>query len=568
MCGVWGALRPPGAPPLPPSTVASCLAALSARGPDATASCAASPTIQLGFTRLAINGLTPAGMQPFSASGSSLVCNGEIYNHASLGAAIHATLTSGSDCEVLLPLWASMGGDAVAFCRSLDGVFALLLAEAPSPAFPGGRLLVARDPYGVRPLYTATTEGGGVRMWASEVKGLVAAGAGVEGIAPFPPGHVGLYDGASGGLLSLTRYHAVPWVKNPSLAEDGHAKAAVRTALTSAVVKRLLAERPIGALLSGGLDSSLIAALVQRELVAAGSPPLQTFSIGMAGSSDLAHARLVADHIGSVHHEVVVSEDEFWGAVPAVVAAIESWDITTVRASVGNWLVARYVAANSDVKVVFNGDGADEASGSYLYFYNAPSDAAFEAEVGRLLEDIHAFDVLRSDRTISCHGLEARTPFLDKQFVATYLSCATALRRPVRAGAGGAVGVPEKDLLRRAFDDSAAPLLPASVLWRRKEAFSDGVSQPTKAWYEVIAERVDGELPGDGWREAAAALGGPPGSAPYTKESFFYRTLFEKSLGKAAVATVPYFWLPRWCGDARDPSARTLAVYAEGDGKG
>ena len=275
--------------------------------------------------------------------------------------------------------------------------------------------------------------------------------------------------------------------------------------------------------------------------------------------------------------QVLTTEEAFCAAIPTVVRAIESYDVTTVRASVGNFLIAKHVAEHTDVKVLFNGDGADEASGSYMYFYGAPTDAAYEVECGRLLADIHLFDVLRSDRSIAAHGLEARTPFLDRAFVATYLAVPTALRRPRLSGSAerdagkvghGAVSASaarmEKQLLREAFDDGST--LPAAVLWRRKEAFSDGVSTPTRSWHTVVQEhvaRVTEGLPGfDDWQATAAAYVSAPGAAPRTREALYYRRLFEEAYGAAAASVIPYAWLPRWVpGGAADPSARTLAAY-------
>lgn len=325
----------------------------------------------------------------------------------------------------------------------------------------------------------------------------------------------------------------------------------LRTALESAVRKRMMTERPVAALLSGGLDSSLIAALVARELRKAGAPSLKTFSIGMEGSKDLFYAKKVAEWIGSEHHEIVMSADKFYAAIPCVIRAIESYDTTSVRASVGNWLVSREVAQQTDCKVVFNGDGSDEVFGSYLYFYNAPNNSAYEEEVTRLLDEIHMFDVLRSDRCISSHGLEPRTPFLDKQFVGVVRSIATEWLRPV---AGRQV---EKWLLRRAFDDGMT--LPHDVLWRRKEAFSDGVSSPEKSWYEVIQERAATFVPED-WSEKAEIQ--YPNLTPQTPEQYMYRFFFEAEYGKPNSQTIfPHFWMPRWSPGATDPSARTLAIY-------
>jgi asparagine synthase (glutamine-hydrolysing) len=315
----------------------------------------------------------------------------------------------------------------------------------------------------------------------------------------------------------------------------------------------MLTERPVAALLSGGIDSSLIASLVQKNLRRMGAPPLKTFSIGMPGSTDLKYARKVADWIGSDHTEILLTADDFFKAIPHVIRSIESYDTTTVRASVGNWLVSREIAKRCNAKVVFNGDGSDEVFGSYLYFYNAPNDRAFEEEVTRLLDDIYLYDVLRSDRTISTHGLEPRTPFLDKQFVNVARSISTYWRRPIR---GERV---EKWLLRRAFDDGYT--LPYDVLWRRKEAFSDGVSSTEKSWYEEIQDRVKEFVPDD-WREKAERS--YTHLTPQTQEQYYYRYLFECEFGKNPVVTcVHYFWMPRWTPGATDPSARTLALYQE-----
>jgi asparagine synthase (glutamine-hydrolysing) len=326
----------------------------------------------------------------------------------------------------------------------------------------------------------------------------------------------------------------------------------VQASLEAAVHKRLLAERPVAALLSGGLDSSLIAGLVQQSMKARGRC-LETFSIGMAGSTDLRFAGYVAGWIGSKHHEIVVTADEMFAAIPSVIRAIESYDITTVRASVGNWMVARAVRSQSDCKVVFNGDGSDEVWGSYLYMGRAPSGAAFERESERLLEEIHQYDVLRSDRCLAAHGLEARTPFLDKQFVGVARSAPTGLRRwsakRLPEGCSGS-GQVEKQLLREAFAQTG--LLPGDVMWRKKEAFSDGVSGTERSWFEEIQTRVSGLVPADWETQAARWTPRPP-----TAEAFWYRSLYEEYYGSLAKPW-PY-WMPRWSPETKDPSARTLA---------
>ena len=494
------------------------------RGPEATCVKEYSDSF-FGFTRLAINGLNPAGMQPFELGECVWMCNGEIYNAGSIQETLGYKNNSSSDCEVLGHLWERLR-DPVSFCRTLDGVFSLVLYDK-------NEYIVARDPYGVRPLYYSEDRFYGF-SFASERKALESLIEDRAKIFEFPPGEVWSIKGSS---CVKSVYHSVPWIKQLNSLPVDTLKL-VRHSLVAAVEKRLLTERPIAALLSGGLDSSLIAALVQKMLKERNLPPLKTFSIGMKGSSDLKYAQEVAKWIGSEHHEVVVTADEMFQCIPEVIHDIESYDITTVRASVGNWMIAREIRRRTDCKVVFNGDGSDEVWGSYLYFYKAPNDYAFEADCIRLLKEIHRYDVLRSDRSISSHGLEARTPFLDKQFVAVAMSVPTEFRRPSK-------GRMEKQLLREAFDD----LLPPSVLWRKKEAFSDGVSGVERSWFQEIQERVSTLT--EGWEAFAEPR-------PKTAEAFYYRSIYE-SLYKKTGDYWP-FWMPRWSPETSDPSARTLSL--------
>lgn len=518
--------------------------------------------ITMGFTRLAINGCNENGMQPFQKSQIAWMCNGEIYNWRSIAAEHNFLEPSGSDCEVLGDLYAKYQDNLISLFRSLDGVFAIVIVDLERK-----RLIVARDPYGVRPLYIGTkflykhengntfTIGTSNVMFASEFKALLHIN---DTIVPFPPGSYQVWDIVSKKMIVSEKYHTTPWLTNPLFTLSNPngldmACMALRFALEDAVAKRMMTERPVAALLSGGIDSSLIASLVQKQLRRLNLPPLKTFSIGMPGSTDLKFARKVADWIGSDHTEIVMTPKEFFNAIPNVIYSIETYDTTSVRASVGNWLVSKEIRKRCDAKVVFNGDGSDEVFGSYLYFYNAPNDRAFEEEVSRLLDDIHLFDVLRSDRSISSHGLEPRTPFLDKQFVNVARSVATYWRRPYKGRQM------EKWILRRAFDDNMT--LPHEVLWRRKEAFSDGVSSQEKSWYEEIQDRVKEFVPED-WKEKAERS--YTHLPPQTPEQYYYRYSFEAQFGKASVQTcVPYFWMPKWSPGATDPSARTLAVYHE-----
>lgn len=564
MCGIWAWLYTKGHKRLDNHWIqTNCLTYLEARGPEGTClEDISGGEIEgtFGFTRLAINGLNEAGMQPFHSEIGSWICNGEIYNHSAIETNIGYENNSGSDCEVLGALYRSCGGDPIAFCRALDGVFAIVFHDKLRNHF-----IVTRDPYGVRPLYyTRTYNGereGNTYVFASERKALEEIASKEELMKPcfsppkvyeFPPGEVWIFDGATGVLTQPheAKYHTIPWIKMAS--EDGWADR-LKESLIIAVQKRLMTERPVAALLSGGVDSSLIAALVQRELKRLGKPSLKTFSIGMEGSTDLKYARKVAEYIGSDHTEIVTTADEMFSCIPQVIRDIESYDITTVRASVGNWMVAREIQKRTDCKVVFNGDGSDEVFGSYLYFKRAPSDFAFEMESERLLAEISKYDVLRSDRSISSHGLEPRTPFLDKQFVSVALSLPTELRRPTDKRI-------EKWALRTAF--TSMNLLPEEVLWRKKEAFSDGVSSTEKSWFQEIQERIESKgLVPDDWErstEEKFRWGIHDSFLPRTKEAYYYRDLFETMYKHTG--DYWHFWMPKWSPETKDPSARTLQL--------
>ena len=516
------------------------------RGPEGTKTTEFTNKAFLGFTRLAINGLTDNGMQPMEQEDLIWVVNGEIYNWRQLSDVNLLTCETGSDCEVIGALYNDMYAskpmeEIGSLFSSLDGVFAVIMIDKKN-----NRLIVARDPYGVRPLFVGVSQD--TLVFGSELKSLNLV---CDEVEPFPCGTVNVYDIDSRELLYSEVYHKISTIALPVFNNVELSAASIRQALLAAVKKRMMTERPVAVLLSGGLDSSLVASLVASELVAAGKPPLKTFSIGMAGSSDLAHAKLVADWIHSDHTEIVVTPEEMFAAISPVIFHIESYDTTTVRASVGNWLVSKAVKEMSDCKVVFNGDGADEVFGSYLYIYGAPSLKEYESEVLRLLDEIHTFDVLRSDRSISSNGLEPRTPFLDKAFVQTVLSIPAKYRMPRHNG------LCEKWLLRRAFDNGTT--LPNEVLWRRKEAFSDGVSGTKKSWYKIIEEMVADRVP-VGWSEIAATKYSE--NVPTTPEMYYYRSCFEGFYGgNFSLTTVPHFWMPKWS-KTTDPSARTLENYA------
>jgi asparagine synthase (glutamine-hydrolysing) len=543
MCGItllWGAS-------VTDKTLTKSLAALAPRGPDiARKEILVHPAtglpLHVGFARLHIQGTASGAEQPFRLRDGRLVAiNGEIFNSEILIRQLNLDVPGGaSDCAVV-PALLERGMGLPEVARQLDGDFAIVLVDPDA-----GIVEVARDPYGVRPLFWGY--GGGWSGIVSEIKGLPN---GATHIAVVEPGTAATFRITEMPMNpTVTAWHQVPWLKVPrwrasleGLTEGGQA---LRHALEEAVTKRMSTVRAIGACLSGGLDSSLVAALAARRLARSGKR-LHTYSIGMEGSPDLAHARLVAAHIGSEHHERIVSPEECLAVIPTVIRAIESFDITTVRASVGNYLVGQLVKeVTPDVKVVLNGDGADEALGGYLYMRAAPDDAAFEMETDRLLREIHRYDVARSERSMATHGLESRSPFLDRQFIAVARALPTDALR-------SRADMIEKTILRTAFAGSG--LLPEKVLWRRKEAFSDGISRAERSWFEMA--RAEGE------RQARNGTATYEVNPPPTPEALWYRTLFHASYPAAAAAAVaPAMWMPRFVA-ATDPSARTLALYSQ-----
>jgi len=552
MCGIcilWGEH-------IDPATHQACLDALGPRGPDITQSEIIQHTtgldVAIGFSRLHIQGEKSGAEQPFKMSdGRQVLCNGEIFNSDILLKKLGLVVSPGSsDCAVI-PALLERGLPLEIVARQLDGDFAIVVLDLKA-----GTATVARDPYGVRPLFFASCSDSSWSGLASELKGF-PKGTNATLVEAVEPGTVVVYSFDSNVEKETKTWHQAPWLKTPywrsSLEGLTAGGQALRHALEEAVMKRLTTVRAIGACLSGGLDSSLIAAIAAKQLAKKGIP-LHTYSVGMEGSPDLEHARLVAKHIKSIHHERVLTAEECLAVIPEVVKAIESFDITTVRASVGNYFVGRLVATETpDVKVVLNGDGADEILGGYLYMRAAPDDAAFEAETDRLLAEIHRYDVLRSERSMAAHGLESRSPFLDRQFVSVARSLPTEALRP-------SATMIEKTILRTAFSEDG--ILPAKVLWRRKEAFSDGISRAEKSWFQLAAAKgeavVGSGSPVSGWKAKAAGYEVNP---PPTAEALWYRELFHQNYPiSASAAVAPAMWMPRFV-NATDPSARTLSLY-------
>lgn len=581
MCGIFTLLN--NHDHIPQSIIQSCFEKGKGRGPEFSTLYHCAIKAQLGFHRLAINGLNNAANQPIRIQNISLICNGEIYNYRELYKTLNVLPTTDSDCEVIIHMYLKYGMEYT--LRMLDGVFSFVLIDTkynmPS------KMYIARDPYGVRPLYQMKpiskfkTSNNHLYGFASEIKGLYEIYTHIKdincikrtmnpmhaskypdySIEQFLPGTFSYYELPSNvhkpwKFISSQQYHSHGFHSNmyTDYTNTSIIYSNIRKYLINAVHKRCsTTDRPIACLLSGGLDSSLITAIVNNYHIQNDLPTLETYSIGIEGSDDLKHAQIVANFLGTKHTEIVLTEHEFINAIPEVIKCIESYDTTTVRASIGNWLLGKYISKHSDAKVIFNGDGSDELTGGYLYMGCAPDEFDFDKECRRLLKDIHTFDVLRSDKSISSHGLEPRTPFLDREWVEFYLSIPAHIRFHTNDK------LPEKYLIRKAFSREEYvkydknPILPDSVLWRRKEAFSDGVSTQNRSLYQIIQEHMVKTV--DLYSDSSLQTHLPP----QTHEQIYYRTIFEEHYAGLG-HIIPYFWMPKYV-KATDSSARTLSIY-------
>ena len=501
------------------------------------------PAIVLGFHRLAINGFkNPKSEQPLKYNNCTLICNGEIYNWEYLHSIIKIPKDSCSDCEIIIHLYKKFGIEYT--LQILDGVFSFILIDHET-----SEIFVARDMYGVRPLFIGIQNN--TIIFSSILKCFLPFQKyGNTFAKQFTPGTYSKFIKDSNNkwthkIQNKCFSKNLLLFNNRMTWEDTDKN--IFNLLSEAVKKRVKnTDRSIACLLSGGLDSSVVTALVKKHLPK--NVELHTWSIGFEGSQDLYYAQKVADHLNTIHHSIVVEEQEFLDAIPEVIETIESYDTTTVRASVGNWLISKYIKENSDAKVIFNGDGSDEVSGGYMYFHSAPNCLDFDFECRRLLKDIHYFDVLRSDRSIASHGLEPRTPFLDKTFVQYYLSIPENFRFQTHTKGC------EKYLIRNAFNNN---LLPKDVLWRTKEAFSDGVSSNKKPWYQVIQDYlIEQQYEPKLSNEEYQKMHNPP----KTLEQKYYRDIFISKFDDNFSNTIPYFWMPKFV-EATDSSARTLDIY-------
>ena len=479
----------------------------------------------LGFHRLAIMGLDESGMQPFSLDGNYLVCNGEIYGFRKIKKELESeyTFKSESDCEILLPMYEKYG---LSMFEKLDAEFALIIYDKKT-----GKLVAARDSIGIRPLFYAVGKDGEM-MFASEAKNLVGL---ADKIMPFPPGHY-YADG------KFVCYNDIAKRETPVSDDIDTVCRKIHDKLVAGIEKRLDSDAPLGFLLSGGLDSSLVCSVSSKLM----KKKIRTFAIGMSEDAiDLKYAKEVADYIGSDHTEIIIDKEKVISSLEEVVSILGTYDITTIRASMGMYLICRAIHETTDVRVLLTGEISDEIFG-YKYTDFAPDAEAFQREAEKRLSELYMYDVLRADRCISANSMEARVPFGDLDFVKYVMSIPASMKMNTY-GKG-------KYLLRRAFEGD---YLPENILWREKAAFSDAVGHSMVDYIKEYAASLYTDEEFEEKRKKYTF------AAPFTKESLLYRELFEKYYpGQAEM--VKDFWMPNksWenC-DVDDPSARVLKNY-------
>lgn len=495
------------------------------RGPDMSR-IITNPLGTFGFHRLAIMDVSEHGMQPFIDGPVMAVCNGEIYNEHAIKATFKGyPFQCHSDCEVLIPMYQRYG---IEMAKHLDAEFAFVLTDELNK-----RIIAARDPIGIRPLFYGYQKKTRKIAFASEAKALIEL---CDEIHPFPIGT--LYD--TGHFIP---YRDITKTKSETITDETQIKTVIREKLTAGVQKRMMSDVPVGYLLSGGLDSSLVCAIAARV----SDKPLTTFAIGMdTDAIDLKYAKIVAQHLKSDHHEIIMTIKDVMQALPEVVRMLETYDITTIRASLGMYLLCKGIRERSDIKVLLSGEISDELFG-YKYTDFAPSPKAFQIESEKRLRELYEYDVLRADRCIAAWSLEARVPFGDLDFVSSVLAIDPSMKMNTRK-----MG---KYWLRAAFEEG--DYLPESILWRDKAAFSDAVGHSMVDALKAQAELLYSDAE---FKDRVLSYADCP---PISKEALWYRDLFE-SFYPHQSHWITAYWMPNkhWEGCAvNDPSARVLSNY-------
>ena len=478
-----------------------------------------------GFHRLSINDVSEKGDQPFELNGEFLMCNGEIYNYDILQAREQFPLVSKSDCEILLHLFQKYGVESA--LDMIDGVFAMVYVQAD-------RIYMIRDHIGVKPLFYTRSFDNKSYTIASEP---IALDGMKETICEILPGTFTYFTKDCLTMETVT-YFTLP--KEVTYTNENMAIQTIRISMVNAIRKRLCSDRPIGCLLSGGLDSSLVASILTRVMnenkTAQNAIKLKTFSVGFPDSTDLVYARKVAEYLQTDHHEYVIQYEDALKYIPHVIKKLGTYDTTTIRASTPMFMLCEWINKNFKEKVIFSGEGSDEIFCGYLYSHNAPTSEDLFYDSIRLVENLYKYDVLRADRCTAGNSLEFREPFLDQELLDVALGLSGELKKP--KDKDGVIF--EKHILRTAFEG----YLPYEVLWRRKAAFSDAVSSSEKPWYKWIQEHT----------ETLQVL-----DFKGTRESNYYKTIFT-SIYKNYKPLVP-LWLPRWSNTGDEPSATVLNVY-------
>ena len=512
--------------------------------------------VWIGFHRLALLDTSFKSNQPFVFQEKErtviFICNGEIYNFRELIEKYDLPINTDSDCMTIPELYLKYTrneGDVKEFFElfqdNIKGEFAFVMFEFDRLKNLK-KIFASRDQIGIRPLYTNTTITDEL-IFSSEVKGTNSYDGEIE---EFPPGCITIYNFDDFGKQvdkTIYTFKNVYVQDNFTSSEEYHLQS-VKNAVINSVKRRLDSDRPLAFLLSGGVDSSLVASISAKLL----GYPIRTFCCGMNEGTDLIYARKVAEHIRSNHTEVLFTPQDGLDAIRDVIWKTETWDTTTVRASVGQYIVSKYIGTKTDAKVVLVGEGPDEVCSSYLFNWYAPSGKALHQTALEYVENIHYFDSRRGDRCLSGWGLEGRVPLLDPEFIEAYWNIPAEMRMPQYKGI-------EKWWLRKAFEGT--DLLPNEVLYRTKEAFSDGVSSKEKSWFQIIQEYVESFVSDKDLENAANIY---PHCTPQTKEAFYYRRVFCEFFGENRQTIIPHYWQPKWNADGEevteyvDPSARTL----------
>lgn len=505
---------------------------MSHRGPDESDIHVTEKGHILSHERLSIIDLH-TGKQPIQGTSSAwMVHNGEIYNHQELRKGILSdhTFRTTSDSEVIVHLYEKFGYD---FCDYLDGMFAFVVVD-------GDDFIAARDPLGIKPLYYGIDERG--RMYfASEMKSLADQ---CKTFSTFPPGHY--YTEKSG----FVKYYKPEWESEAKAVEELNLTV-LRETLTKSVKKRLMADVPFGVLLSGGLDSSLTSSIAAR-LLEGSNQKLHSFSIGLDDSSpDLLAAKKVADFLGTEHHEIQFTVEQGIEILDKLIWHLETYDVTSIRASTPMYFLSKAIT-DRGIKMVLSGEGADEIFGGYLYFRNAPSVSDFQKETIERVQKLFTADLLRADKSTMAHGLEARVPFLDKEFLELAIKIKPEEKQPLTYN-----GI-EKYILRKAFDTPEKPYLPDEVLWRQKEQFSDGVGY---SWIDRLIAYCSSQVSDADFEQAATLF---EYNTPTTKEAFFYRRIFHKHFPQVSAAQTVRKWIPKWQ-ENEDPSGRANKDHVNAD---